>query len=165
MPLRLNCGVNKKIGQPDFGSLGASCNVEIELDHSLLVSDLDTFRDRVRQAFSECRKAVDNELARHSGNASAAKNPASEPANAANGHSTSNGNGHRASGKQLGYARQLAGQITGLGARRLESICQTMFSRPLADLTTLDASGLIDTLKEIKAGNIDLADALNGAAL
>ena len=32
MPLKLNVGVSRKVGLPDYGSVGASCNVEVELD-------------------------------------------------------------------------------------------------------------------------------------
>lgn len=174
MPMKLAIGLSKKIGLSNYGSLGASCNVELELDQSLIGSDLDGFHDRVRRTFVACRQAVDDELARHG--TTSASNESAEPAKSTgssasrtNGYGNGNGahrngNGHRASRKQLDYAQQLAGQIKGLGIRRLESLAQKMFSKPIADLSSLDASGLIDALKDIKAGSIDLAAALNGAA-
>jgi hypothetical protein len=38
-----------------------------------------------------------------------------------------------------------------------------MYDKPLSDLSSFNASGLIDMLKSIKGGAIKLGDALNGA--
>ena len=173
MPLKLNVGLSQKIGLPDYGSLGASCHVEVELEPSLLQSDPDSFHRHVRHAFVACRQAVEEELARDPGQAafhgdrhqSPAASPATPHGNGqrptgnghANGHATSPPAGsalHRASQKQLDYALQLAGQIRGLGARSLEPLVQQLFAKPLADLSSLEASSLIDTLKEMKAGKL-----------
>ena len=181
MPLKLNIGLSKKLGLPDYGSLGATCHVELELDGHLLQGDLDGFHRHVRNAYAACRQAVNEELARSQSNGSADNTappvqsvPAQQQPAGANGH-TGNGhakngdatnghksNNHRASQKQLEYAGQLAVQITGLGLRRLEVFAQNMFGIPLAGMSNLQASSLIDTLKEIKAGNLDLEEALQG---
>jgi hypothetical protein len=64
MPLKLNVGVSKKIGLPDYGSAGATCNLELELDAHLLESDLDGFHQRVRSAYVAAQQAVHDELSR-----------------------------------------------------------------------------------------------------
>jgi hypothetical protein len=64
MPLKLNVGVSRKVGLPDYGSLGASCNLELELDGSLLHHDLATFHAQVRDAYVAAHQAVNDELAR-----------------------------------------------------------------------------------------------------
>lgn len=158
MPMTLNVGVTKKIGQPDYGSLGASCSVQVELDGSLLETNPDGLQARVRQAYAACHQAVNDELARHQNGQSV------EPKS--NGDQTAikqQSNGHQATEKQLGYVRQLAGQIVGLGVRKLDTLAVKMYGQPVTELGTMDASGLIDTLKAIKDGRIDLEAALNGA--
>lgn len=156
MPLKLNVGISRKIGQPAYGSLGASCYVEVELDQSLIFDDLDGFQERVKHAYVACRQAVSDELDRqsHSGGADEVAG------DQANGKPHGQAQGHRASQKQLDYARQLAAQIRGLGVRRLETLASQMFAKPLADLSSLDASGLIDALKQIKAGKLDPGNVL-----
>ena len=64
MPLKLNVGVSRKVGLPDYGSVGASCNLELELDSGQLERDLDGFQARVRDAYVAAHQAVHDELAR-----------------------------------------------------------------------------------------------------
>lgn len=163
MPLTVSTGLSKKQGLPDYGSIGASCNIQFELEASLLENDVAAFQQRVRDSYIACAQAVNDELARQHPIPRQTPTPGIAEARA-NGHAT-NGKGHGASDKQLGYARQLAVQINGLGVRRLETLANKMFSKPIVELSSLDASGLIDCLKAIKAGEINLDDALNGATV
>ncbi len=65
MPLRLQVGLQQKVGLPDYGSLGAACQVEWELDCQLLDRNPAAFRQEVEKAFDACRQAVQAELNRH----------------------------------------------------------------------------------------------------
>ncbi len=180
MPLKTNVGVSRKVADNNYGSRGANVNLEVELD-STLINDPERFHDRIRQVFRLAQQAVDEELGRqqasgtadHATNGSTNGQAGQASQNGTNGNAT-NGNGQHANGngrtatliseKQLGYVRQLAKGIQGLGIRRLDSLAEKMFGKPLIALTTLDASGLIDTLKSIKAGEIDINAVVEPAA-
>ncbi len=64
MPMKLNVGVSRKVGLPNYGSVGASCNLELELESSLLERDLDAFHSQIRAAYVAAHQAVHDELAR-----------------------------------------------------------------------------------------------------
>ena len=64
MSLTLNVGICKRIAQPDLGSLGALCSVEVALDPSLIFDAVAGFPIRAKQAFTACHQAVDEELTR-----------------------------------------------------------------------------------------------------
>ena len=91
MPMTVKVGLAKRIGQPDFGSLGASCDIELELDGGLLFNDLDGLQQKVRAAYTACRQAVNDELAGQTGSSPPASN-----SNAAD-RTQSNTNGHERS--------------------------------------------------------------------
>lgn len=163
MPLTLNVGLSRKMGLPGYGSLGASCNLEVELPSMMLSGDVEGLQRQIRNAYAACAQAVKEELSRqqqpHSepvANAASVGNADGEPAvgnGRSNGHCEENA---RVSQKQLDYIRQLAGPIKGLGLRRLEGLATKMFGKPLADLSAVDASALIDILKDVRSGKISL---------
>jgi hypothetical protein len=95
VPLKLNVGVGRKVGLPDYGSVGASCNLEMELDSALLERDLDGFHTRVRDAFVAARQAVQDELARVQAPIELAQRAPAPRAPTSGG---SNSNGHASAG-------------------------------------------------------------------
>jgi hypothetical protein len=174
MPMKLSAGVSRKVGLPHYSSLGASCHIEIELDSALLTHDPDIFHQHVCDAYVACARAVDEELAR---NQAAMADPNRNGLAAPGPDRTPGGNGsappspdatspsaQRASSRQGEYARVLAGQIRGLGLRRLETFCQALLGKPMAELSSEDASRLIDVLKDIRGGRMDLSEILAGGA-
>lgn len=155
------------------------------MDVGLPGKDPDGFYRRIAHAYAACREAVEQELTRQqahpdrasvngraNGTPKGATNgtPVSESDTSPNGHGYRSGDNrhggtHGASEKQMGFARQLAKAIPGLGLRRLETLAQKMFRKPLAGLSAMDASALIDTLKALKAREIDLTAVLQGGPL
>ncbi len=157
MPLKLNVGYSKKIGQPDYGSLGASCNVEVELDQYLVFHDLDGLHTKIKQVFVAARQAVNDELYRHETN-----QPASHPQNGAGNQAapSSNGNGHANGQRRSGTRKATASQVRAINSisDRLQLdlanwLNQRFGLRVPGELSISEASGVIDELKALPSSN------------
>jgi hypothetical protein len=153
MPLTLNVGLSKKIGLPDYGSLGASCNVQVELPTNTIFDDLDAFHRQVRQAYKACTEAVTDELARNQQNGTATSY--ANPPSATNGNGAHKGNGHaNPSTNRINGRRATASQIRAMRAiadwRQLDLARELHLrfgmDRP-DDLSIAEASQCIDELK------------------
>ena len=155
MPMRLNVGVSKKLGLPAYSSIGASCNLEVELENSLL-RDPAGFRDQVQGAFAAAQRAVDDELGRLQASTDSGE---SREATASNGHSngTPVSNGNAATRPELRHGRAgkpaTASQVRAIVtiARRQHAdldglLCDLGVTRP-EELSLAEASRLIDQLK------------------
>jgi hypothetical protein len=165
MTMKMNVGVSKKLGLPRYSSVGAMCHLEIELDQSLILLDLDSLHERARQVFAVCRQSVEDELAR-----TQADDCRDEPSLQNDGHPALNGRHDSrdgslrpASRQQLEYARRLAERIPGLGASRLDALARRLFDTALTELSSEAASELIAILQEMKSGKSDRLAILNGA--
>jgi hypothetical protein len=161
MPMKLNVGVSRKVGMPDYGSVGASCNLEMELDAGLLEKDLDGFHARIRAAYVAAHQAVHDELARlhaPTTNGTGSPSPARARSSASNGTTRVNGNGSVATRVQSERTRAprpaTANQVKAIQAiaRRqntdLVGLLRNEYEiqRP-EDLSISQASELIDLLK------------------
>jgi len=63
MPMTLNVGFSRKVGEPDYGSRGASVNLDVELDTGLLAEPA-RLRHRIQELFDLAQASVDEELQR-----------------------------------------------------------------------------------------------------
>jgi hypothetical protein len=66
MPLKLNVGASRKVTDHNYGSRGASVNLEAELD-TALVEDAPRLRARIRHLFGLARASLQEELERNGG--------------------------------------------------------------------------------------------------
>ena len=169
MSVKLNIGLSRKVGEANYGSRGASINLEVELDNGVL-NDPGQLRERVHDLYVLARESVDEELQRPAdagpgefsyanGNGRAHTNGAANGNGHSNGHA-SNGhsnNGHSNNNGQNGrieVARATQSQIRAIFAisKRQGLDPHTLISErfrvhKMEDLTIREASSLIDDLK------------------
>ena len=161
MPLKLNVGLSRKVGEANYGSRGASVNLELEVD-TAHVAEPGRLQERIRELFALAQQSINEQLHGASGAA-----PASPPATNVNGNhagdssrrhtpprSTSNGNGH-SRGQQRGSTipPATASQIRALHAiadrHKLNLVGVVNDKYGVGDpaaLTIAEASALIDDL-------------------
>ena len=150
MPLKLNVGASRKITDDHFGSRGASVNLEIELDSSL-VGDSDKLQERIRHLFDLVRQSLAEELngadgrhppTRNDSRQAVSQSQSTNGAKSANGHA--NGTGRLATPKQVKalYA------ITKQQGTDLHKLLRNRFDvEQPEELSLKAASSLIETLK------------------
>ena len=157
MPMTLNVGLSRKKGEPNYGSRGASVNLELELD-SALVAEPERLRDRIRQLFHLAKEAVDEELT-----ANGATHPSGSVSGNGNGSGMNQyrmpGNGQRGQRASNVPRRATSSQVKAIHAIGSRSridvtrLVQDRFGVQRPDeLSIGDASSLIDELKATQNG-------------
>lgn len=149
--LKLSVGFTKKVGEANYGSRGASVNLELELDGGL-VGDADKLKERIRQLFGLAKASVEEELA---------VTPVGKPTES---DAKANGNGH-ANGHAQAQRRDKTRPATASQVRALHAIAERrqldladlltgrFGTRDPAEITITEASALIDELKTNGNGN------------
>ena len=142
MSHKITVGLQKKVGTPNFGSIGASCAIEVQLTAEQ-AQDGEVVTAHVRRAFQRCRDRIAEELGRHA----SAENgsPAGSAGNAAP-SSAANGRPKPATDKQIRMIHWLASKAeVPLGTELQERFG---VHTPSA-LTAREASQMIDSLKSV----------------
>ncbi len=143
--LKLNVGFNRKVGEANYGSRGASVNLELEYD-SALASDPERLKDRIRFLFGLAKASVEEEL----------RGQAAPASNGSNGSKAdTNGNGHRRNGGRRATASQVRA-LNAIADRQhldLATMLQSRFgANQPEELSITEASDLIESLKVSRNG-------------
>jgi len=151
MPLKLNIGLSRKVGEANYGSRGASVNVEIEVDSSL-VNEPARLQEKIRQVFGLARASVADELNGTNGHGHASRHDNNGRHNGSNG----NGAGHNGANGQRSHAARRATEsqckalfaITKSQGLKLKEVLRERFhvDKP-EELSLKEASQLIDALQ------------------
>ena len=149
MSIKINAGLSKKIGLPDYGSLGATCNVEFELDGGYDNGSSDRFQHAIQRAYAACREAVEAEIRRNQGQGDPGTNN-QQPNNQSNGSRNGRTNQRGATQSQVRAIHAIANR----NRIDINTLLGSQFGvNEPDDLTIQQASQLIDQLKESGTGN------------
>lgn len=147
MPLKVNVGLTRKVGESNYGSRGASVNVELELE-SALAGEPAKLQERIRQLFDMVRASVAEEL-----HASPVTNGSSS-----NGHTPpSEGNGTAArKGSFRAATQSQVRALLAIAKSKNVNLTRLLRGRHHVDrpdeLSVQEASALIDLLKKPDTG-------------
>ncbi len=132
--LKLNAGISRKVGEPNYGSRGATVHLELEVE-SHLIQDPDGLTDRIRKLFQLAKRAVDEEL----NGGSSKSSPDREPNRSDNGQRQT----RPATESQLRAIRAIADR------QKIDPVtaARDRFGVGLDQLSLKEASTLIDQLK------------------
>ena len=154
--LKLNVGLSRKVGEANYGSRGASVNLELEVE-STLAGEPDRLREKIRQLFLMAKTSVNEELNGIDNSASSVNDQQVRDANQSNGNGHDNGNGHsngNANGNGHGRRSATESQVRAIHAiARRQSVDLAVLLRERFgsqrpdDLSISAASELIDELK------------------
>ena len=133
MPLKLNIAMSRKVGEPNYGSRGATVGLEMEVDSSL-VNDPPQLHERIARLFQLAKQSIDAELGSRSANGQHAS-----PATADSGTGT-----RMATAKQIQAIRAIANRQN---VDLVEELRGRFKLERLDELSLDQASLLIDAIK------------------
>ena len=142
MGVTITVGFSRKVGEPNYGSRGASLYLEVELDRSLL-DDSERFQSEIEEFFERARDAVDRELQRET-------SPSLEPCETSERPSDQESRNGWRHAPRPATPNQIRAIHT-IARHRGVALCQLLDIRfggkTADDLSIVEASLLIDQLK------------------
>ena len=158
MPLKLNVGASRKVTDNNYGSRGASVNLEMELD-TALVTDPPKLQEKIRHLFQVARTSLAEEINGGSHGANGHAAPIGNGDNSAGDRPATNGNGFHRGSSAGSIPRSTASQCKALYAIahshriNLADYLRNQFEvRRPEDLNIRQASEAIDQLKATGVG-------------
>jgi hypothetical protein len=153
MPLKASIGLSRKVGQENYGSLGANCQLEIELDASL-IGDAEAFHEKIQRLYALANQAVTDQLARqatapsNNGNGNGhARSTNGRNGNGSNGRTNGDVDNSPASNRQIKYLLDIARQRHRLDLAQTAEFCREQVGvNDIYQLTKSQASAVIDHL-------------------